>query len=213
MSNLWQFVNSPFFTSIVTLFVGLIAYLLYQKQKKDKKRDIANAIIAEVQYVEKAIDRVKDYVRDTEKSDISIQIIQQNSWATYKHMFSSDFDKDEWKLISEFFNNSFLLDRTLEQSNAVFESNATQIRSNLQRGLADLVEHAVVNMNQENLEENLRLLNERLGYFSSIYEDKKNNFTYTPLKHLNDTRKILEDIQPVSTSTAGAKLKKIAGIS
>jgi len=192
--------------------VGLVAYLLYLKQKRDKKRDIANAVLAEIQYVEKAIDRVRDYVRDTEKSDISIQIIQQNSWTTHKHIFSSDFDKDEWSLISEFFNNSLLLDKALEQSNSVFDSNATQIRSNMQRGLADLVEHTVVGMNQDNLEESLRTLNERLGYFSSIYEDKKNEFTFTPVKHINDTKKILEDIRPVSTSTAGAKLKKLAGI-
>lgn len=82
----------------------------------------------------------------------------------------------------------------------------------MQRVVAVLVEVTVVNMNASNLEENLRQLNERLGYFSSLYEEKKSEFTFTPVKYFNDAKAILEDIKPISTSTAGARLKQLCGV-
>lgn len=211
MSSIWAFINSQFFVSLITLAVGSTAWILYVKQSDDRKRDIANSILSEIQHAEKAIERVKNYIRDTEKSDISIQIIQQNTWMSKKHLFSSNFDEDEWESINSFYSNAALLDDTLRQSNDVFEGNATQIRSNMQRVLADLVEVSVVNMSSENLEQTLKNLNEKLGYFSSIYEDKKGDFTFTPVKYLNDAKRILEDVKPISTSTAGDTLKKLAG--
>lgn len=211
MSNLWNFLNSQFFVSVVTFGAGLVAWFIYKKQRDDKKRDIANSILSEIQHAEKAVERVRNYIRDTDKSDISIQILQQNSWMTKKHIFSSDFDEDEWESINTFYSSTLLLDETLKQSNAVFESNAAQIRANMQRVVADLIEVSVVSINSENLEQSLKNLNEKLGYFSSIYEDKKGEFTFTPVKYLNDANRILEDIKPLSTSTAGDTLKKLAG--
>lgn len=211
MSSIWNFVNSQFFISIVTLAAGLTAWLVYIKQRNDKKRDIANSILSEIQYAEKAIDRVRNYIRDTDKSDINIQIIQQNSWVIHKHLFSSDFDEDEWNAINNFYSNALLLDDTLKQSNAVFESNAAQIRANMQRVVADLTEVTVINMTTDTLEQNLKNLNEKLSYFNNIYEDKKSDFTFTPVKYLNDANRILEDVKPISTSTAGDKLKRLAG--
>lgn len=211
MASIWSFLNSQFFIALITLLTGSIAYGIYRKQRMDAKRDIANSILSEIQYAENALERVKDYIRDTDKSDISIQIIQQNTWTTYKHLFASDFDRDEWKCINNFYNNALLLDETLKQSNTVFNDNAAAIRTNMQRVVADLIEVTVVNMNASNLEENLKSLNEKLGYFSSLYEEKKSDFIFTPAKYLNDAKRTLEDIKPISTSTAGARLKKLCG--
>lgn len=211
MSSFWDFINSQFFVSLVTLGAGTTAWLIYKRQGNDQKRDIANSILSEIQYAEKAVDRVRNYIRDTEKADINMHIIQQNSWGTHKHLFSSDFDEDEWNAISNFYNCAILLDDTLKQSNAVFESNAAQIRTNMQRVVADLTEVTIVNIDSSNLEESLKNLNEKLELFDKIYDDKKNSFIFTPVKYLNDAKQILEDIQSISTSTAGDKLKRLAG--
>ena len=211
MTIIWNFLNSQFFVALVTLAAGTVAWLIYRKQRNDGKRDIANSILSEIQYAEKAVDRVRNYIRDTDKSDINVHIIQQNSWAIHRHLFSSDFDEDEWNAISSFYNNAVLLDDVLKQSNNVFESNAFQIRANMQRVLADLTEVTVVNMDASNLEDSLKSLNEKLGYFENIYEDKKGEFVFTPMKYLNDAKQILEDIAAISTSTAGDTLKKLAG--
>lgn len=211
MDDLWKFLNSQFFIALVTLTAGLVAWFVYSRQRSDKKRDIANSILSEIQLAEKAIERVRNYVRDTQQADINIQILQLNSWSQHKHLFSSDFDEDEWSSINGFYANAALLDQTLRQSNAVFESNAEQIRSNMQRVIADLVELMVVQTNKETIEQDLRQLKERAELFSDLYEEKKKEFTFTPVKYLDDIKRTLEDISPLSTSTAGEKLKKLAG--
>jgi cytochrome c556 len=211
MNSVWLFVNSQFFIALITLLAGSVAWVVYSRQRSDKKRDIANSILSEIQYAEKAIARVKNYIRDTEKVDINIQTIQMNSWALHKHLFSSNFDEDEWNAINGFFSNAALLNETLKQSNAVFESNAEQIRANMQRALADLVTDTVVKASTENLESSLKLLNDRVELFDQIYEAKKKEFTFTPMKYINDAQQILDDMTIISTSTAGEKLKKLSG--
>lgn len=81
MDSIWSFLNSQFFIALITLFAGLTAWIVYARQRSDKKRDIANSILSEIQLAEKAIERVKNYVRDTQQSDINIQILQLNSWS------------------------------------------------------------------------------------------------------------------------------------
>jgi len=211
MSSIWSFLNSQFFVALVTLIAGLVAWAVYDRQRADKKRDIANSILSEIQSAEKAINRVKNYVRDTEKADINIQVLQLNSWSQQKHLFSSDFDEDQWSAINSFYTNAALLDQTLIQSNAVFESNAEQIRSNMQRVLADLIEVMVVQTKKDTIEQDLRQLKERAELFNDLYEEKKKEFTFTPVKYLDDIRRILDDVTLISTSTAGEKLKKLAG--
>lgn len=94
--------NTPLFTTIATLAAGVVAYLVYIKQKQDKKRDIANAILSEIRSAEIAIDKVRDYVRDNEKVDINIKIVEYNSWTKYRYIFSNDLDGDQWREISIF---------------------------------------------------------------------------------------------------------------
>ncbi len=211
MDSLWYFLNSQFFIALITLTAGLIAWFIYGKQRRDTKRDIANSILSETQYAEKSVERVRNYIRDTGQADINIKILQLNSWARHKHLFSSDFDEDEWGAINNFYANAVLLDDTLKQSNLVFESNAEHIRSNMQRAITDLLEVVAVNTKPETIEQDLKQLKDRAEFFATVYEDYKKDFTFTPVKYLEDTKRILEDIQSVSTSTAGETLKKLAG--
>ena len=128
-----EFINSNFFTSLITFIAGVVAFVVYFKQRNDRKRDVANALLSEIRSAERAIEKVRDYVRDTNKSDANIKVLDRISWAEYKYMFSGDLDEDQWKEISEFYSNAELLDDIIRQSNAVFEDNAEKIRSNMQR--------------------------------------------------------------------------------
>lgn len=81
----------------------------------------------------------------------------------------------------------------------------------MQRVIADLVEIMVVQTNKETIEQDLRQLKERAELFNDLYEEKKKEFTFTPVKYLDDIKRTLDDISPLSTSTAGEKLKVLAG--
>lgn len=204
-----EFINSNFFTSLITFIAGVVALVVYFKQRNDRKRDVANALLSEIRSAERAIEKVRDYVRDTDKSDANIKVLDHNSWAEYKYMFSGDLDEDQWKEISEFYSNAELLDDIIRQSNAVFEDNAEKIRSNMQRVLADLIEMSTVN-NNGNSADNLELLDKRITLFEKAYDIKKNDFTYTPVKYVNDAKRVLDDLHAISTTSAGDRIKKLA---
>ncbi|MCA9346709.1 hypothetical protein KC960_04425, partial [Candidatus Saccharibacteria bacterium] len=195
MNSIWDFLNSQFFEALITFVVGLAAWYVYKKQRDDTKRDIANSVLSEIQSAERAIERVRDYIRDTEKTDISIRIIGVNSWTEYRHYFSNDLDEDEWAEINSFYNDAILLDEVLRQSNAVFESNAEQIRANMQRILADLTGNMALSTTAENLESSLKNLNDKATLFDQVYQEKMKDFTFTPVKYMNDAKKILEDLK------------------
>lgn len=204
-----EFINSSFFTSLITFIAGVVALVVYFKQRNDKKRDVANALLSEIRSAERAIEKVRDYVRDTDRSDANIKVLDHNSWAEYKYMFSGDLDEDQWKEISEFYSNAELLDDVIRQSNAVFEDNAEKIRSNMQRVLADLIELSTVS-NEDNDVVRVKLLNQRIDFFDRMYNLKKNDFTYTPIKYLNDTKRVLDDLHAVSITSAGDRIKRLA---
>ena len=204
-----EFINSNFFTSLITFIAGVVAFVVYFKQRNDRKRDVANALLSEIRSAERAIEKVRDYVRDTNKSDANIKVLDRNSWAEYKYMFSGDLDEDQWKEISEFYSNAELLDDIIRQSNAVFEDNAEKIRSNMQRVLADLIEISTVN-NDGDSADNLELLDKRIALFERAYDIKKDGFTYTPVKYVNDAKRVLDDLHAISTTSAGDRIKKLA---
>ena len=204
-----EFINSNFFTSLITFIAGVVAFVVYFKQRNDKKRDVANALLSEIRSAERAIDKVRDYVRDTDRSDANIKVLDHNSWAEYKYMFSGDLDEDQWKEISEFYSNAELLDDIIRQSNAVFEDNAEKIRSNMQRVLADLIELSTVS-NEDDDVVRVKLLNQRIDFFDRMYDLKKNDFTYTPVKYVNDTKRVLDDLHAISITSAGDRVKKLA---
>lgn len=204
-----EFINSNFFTSLITFIAGVVAFVVYFKQRNDKKRDVANALLSEIRSAERAIEKVRDYVRDTDRSDANIKVLDHNSWAEYKYMFSGDLDEDQWKEISEFYSNAELLDDIIRQSNAVFEDNAEKIRSNMQRVLADLIELSTVS-NEDDDVVRVKLLNQRIDFFDRMYDLKKNDFTYTPVKYVNDTKRVLDDLHAISITSAGDRVKKLA---
>lgn len=209
--DIWYFINSQFFVAIITLAVGFTAWILYRKQNKDRKRDIANSILSEIQQAEKSVDRVRDYIRDTGNVEINIQIVRQNSWTSHKHLFSNDLDEDEWNEINNFYDNAELLNETLRRSNMIFEKNSDQIRSNMQEAVAAFSKAAASVYNEQNKEITVRDFNEKLDLFNKFYGDKSKIFTFSPVKYLNDANRILEDIRFISTSTAGEKLKRLSG--
>ena len=86
-----------YLNSVVTLIVGAVAIYVYKKQKLDTKRDAANSILLEIQHAERSIDKVRDFIKK-DSLDVDVIILQADSWIKNKHLFSRDFDKDEWEL-------------------------------------------------------------------------------------------------------------------
>jgi len=214
MDKFVGFFDSNFFQTIVTLAVGLIAYIVYSRQRNDYKKDAANALLLEIQHAERSIARAKDHIRK-DNLDVDLEILQVNSWPAHKHLFSRDFDKDEWDAITAYYNNAQLLDRAIKYNSLGFSNDVEQIRANKQRVLADFTKETIDKMATEpgtSAEDALQAFNKQMELFDKLYMEKQGKYAYKPNKPINDAKIYLEDLQPISTTSVGTKLKKLADV-
>lgn len=212
MKPVIDFLNSNLFQTIVALLVGGLAYLVYLRQKIDNKKDAANSLLLEIQHAERSIARAKEHVRKG-NLEVDLEILQVNSWTTHKHLFSRDFDKDEWDAVTEFFNKAHLLDEAIKYNSLGFTADVEQIRANKQRILADLTKDVIDKLGSADLttEGALQAFNSRAELFDKLYMEKQSMYAYNPTKPINDAKVYLEDLRPLSTTSVGTKLKKLSG--
>lgn len=210
--NIIDILNSNGFQTLITFTVGLTAFGIYFQQKRDYKQNAAKAIVLEIQNAEKVIARVRDSVRNG-RLEVDQTVMLSASWNQHKHLFSKDFDKDEWDEITEFYNKSRLLDEAIKYNSLAFANDVDQIRANKQRVLADyakeLLDKSTNNQGQKT-EDLLLQFNQKLSAFDQIYMNKQGEFAYAPQKPINDAKIYLEDLKKITTSSLGTKLKRIA---
>lgn len=207
-----ELLNSNFLQTAVTLVAGLVALYIYTRQKKDSKRAAANSIYLEIQHIERCIPKVKDAVRQGGLSNLNFNVLREDAWSKYSHMFSADFDKDEWETVTDFYQTARLLDEAITENNKSFGEDVAQIRINKQRAIADITKNTIDESGSENAEAVLENYNQKLDIFDKLYMSRQGDFGYTPVKHKNDAEKCLEDLQRISITSIGSKLKKIIGI-
>ncbi|HPN54781.1 MAG TPA: hypothetical protein PLB52_02505 [Candidatus Moranbacteria bacterium] len=108
----WIFINSQFFTAILTLFVGLLAYIIYLRQKADHKKDIANLILQEIRYAEQKLReaRSRDHVYL-----LAHKLLPTNSWHSNIHLFISVLEENQVDTISRFYSSVEFLDYLIKE--------------------------------------------------------------------------------------------------
>lgn len=211
MSNIANFFNSTFFQTLVTLLVGLIALFIYRKQKKDSKQAAANSVFLEIQHIERSIPKVKDAVRSGSLNHLDLSLLREDAWSKYSSLFSADFDKDEWEVITDFYQNARLLDESIRQSSKSFNEDIVQIRINKQRMLADIAKDTIDNPAPDS-KSTVEQYNTKVEVLDKLYMSRQDDFAYTPVKYVNDAKKCLEDLDRISITNIGLKFKKIIGL-
>lgn len=184
------------FSALSTFVVGSIAILLYVKQRKDQKRDAANVIIAEIRQAERLINQFK---KNGISNDISYQLLPSNNWTKYNYLFINDLDQDEIEQINNFYSQCIVLDKEIDQINISHElKNKSLAMHNYISLIAkeSMGNEEIFKTNKENY---IKLMN-------------KDIFTFRPEAPLVSIAKALNNIDLITTSSIGAKLKKIAQI-
>ena len=211
MDEFISFLNSNFLQTFVTLAVGFVAFFIYTRQKRDAKKAAANSIYLEIQHVERCVPKVKEAVRRGGLGGLNFNILREDAWSKYSHMFSVDFDKDEREAVTDFYQTARLLDEAITESNRSFGEDVTQIRVNKQRIIADLTKDTIDASGTEDAEVVFQSYNQKLDIFDKLYMSRQDDFGYTPVKHKNDAERCIEDFQKISITSIGTKLKRIIG--
>lgn len=201
--------------TVVALIVGGFAWFLYDRKKRDNKKNVANSILLEVRAAEDAIVKIKEAVKK-DNLDIDVSVMSNESWSENKYLFVRNFDEDEWNLISDFYDKSSLIDEAIKYNKSFFASNAEQIRINKQKALAgyadEAVKEAIDKGDASKTEELKELFNLKAKAFDLLYMEIAKEYLYNPVKPIEDTKLYLSNLSNLTTASVGTKLKKMAGV-
>ncbi len=88
--------------SVVTLLVGSIAWIVYWLNKKNEKASAATIIVMDIRHAESVVQSI------VEKNQIDIStkdVLSENNWSKYKHLFANDFSQDDFAAFNRFFES------------------------------------------------------------------------------------------------------------
>ena len=180
---------------IVTLMVGLFAFVLYFLKERKTKTIAAKIIWLEVLSTENRLKELKESgLQYTDKP-----VLRNNNWDEYKHLLIGFFDNDEFVLLDEFYKASEYIEYQrvslllIRQSSALAKGNAIQ---------SELM--ANITKNISNKEEMKRIRSE----FISISDPEAHMFI--PEEPSGLTKKQLETLRFVTGTSTATKLKKIS---
>lgn len=201
--------NSTFLQTLVTFIVGCAALVTYFLQKLDKKRTAALMLLLEIQQVESAVQSAREYIRQGDLEAIDTRLLQSDTWDQNKHLFTKLFDKDEWDVVTRFYNTARLLDNAISHSHAGFDAEVEQIRANRQEQFAEITLTAAQEMaDGKNKIVVMKEFQDKIKFFDELYMVQQNQLRYRPQKLADDAQRYLSELTTISTTSVGQKLKK-----
>jgi hypothetical protein len=195
-------VDPNYFSGLATIITGGVAMWIYFKQKKDSKVQAARVLLMEIRTAEERINQIKEKVQSGFTNDFP-SVFPTKNWKTYSHLFISDFDQDEIKAISSFYDYGDLIEEFAKRNNDFFWLTTEERARVVQQKLADLVVHAKTQTPSIDLE---MLKKELLDVFAS------DPYSYAPQKTIDAIKNYTEKVGTITTTSAGTKLKQLARI-
>jgi len=197
------FINSNYLPSLTTIIVGSIAIFLYLKQKNDFKRDAANIILMEIRDAENKINIIKSGKMVT----VEEILLPTNNWVKYNYLFISDLDRDELDLINNFYNQCVLIDKSLSQLSLTKQ--LEQKSSYIHQKIVQIAwEKSQLQDDNQKIQD---IFNKEKNKFLNLIQNDKYAFIATVPQESIITAS--NNINSITTSSAGIKLKNIAKIS
>lgn len=186
-----------------TLITGGFAIVIYLFQKKDTKKQAARVLLTEIRIAEEKIEQTKDIIESDSSNDLPT-IFPTKNWNKYSYLFISDFDQDELKLINLFYDYGETIEEFAKRNNNYFWITTEERAKVMVRKIANLVNKSLTTTNPDQMVQDKRnYLTKGLDLYNS---------PYVPKKTRDEIKKYLSRMPKITTSTCGAKLKKISKI-
>ncbi|PKD38009.1 hypothetical protein CWO84_22450 [Methylomonas sp. Kb3] len=187
--------NPELINAAVTFAVGLIALIVYGLKKRAEKRNAATIVVMDIRHAEQVVISIleKQVVDRTLKD-----ILLENNWAKYKHLFASDFSHDDFAAFNRFFVACTEIADARRRMLEVFYSNLNSKASVIQQKILE-IDNLMSPEGQAKKQELIAAINAE-------------DFVFEP----NEPRtRILSSLQlmgRLSNTIAFEKLKKLGGI-
>ena len=189
------FFNSNLPSTLATILAALAAFVVYNKQKSDTKRDAAKIILQEIRRAE---DIISDY-KQNGGYQFAKKIIATNSWSKNIHLFVGDLDNDELDRISNLYSTGEYLDTLIKKiSDYTFKEEINTQKITMSPSIAPTkIQEQNQTANSIDIQ-NIPFISQKIRFVKLD----------PPWKARLDI--ITEKLEPIYHSTIAAKLKNIA---
>lgn len=142
IGNLIAWVKNPFqvnyISATTTIIAGLVALIVYWKQKSDRKRAAAKLVYHEIIYA----DQIAKNAGEIEGIKYHLRLLPSQSWYMNKHLFTSHFNREELELIDLFYARGTDIDRLMDaisqQLNGLPSSDLSSMNARIAIGVANV---------------------------------------------------------------------------
>lgn len=179
---------------------------VYKFEKRKEKRDGATIVLMEIRNAESSIRTIKDYGI---RSNVPIAILPTNSWLKFNHLFVKKFDRDELESLNNFYNQCSLAQREVERLNSFVPIAMEEKARVIYPKLLELAEKYANKDAEYNLRDGSDYTLEKKKILATYYGESE---YFLPQQPIDDLLKYVNNIENISISTAGKKLKRIASI-
>lgn len=181
--------------SVVTFIVGLAAFVVYWLKKREEKRNAATIIVMDIRHAEQVVlsilekGKVDNYLKN---------ILSENNWAKYKHLFASSLSSDDFAAFNRFFDSCVEISDATKRMREILYANISAKASIAQSKIFDI--------------ENLSSREGQLKKQKIIDEINAEGFVFDPNDPKDRIFRSLQLMGRLSNTVAYEKLKKIGGI-
>lgn len=208
--SVMDFFDSNFFQTLVVGGAGVVTFIVYLRQKRDKRIQAARLLLIEIRTAEERIAQIKDRVEAGSGDSDFPSVFPTKSWKIYSHLFISDFDQDEIKAIASFYDYGEIIEEFAKRNNDFFWVTTEERSRVIQQKLADLVFHTKYPATppaEESPTPEIHLINLKQSLLDAFAND---TYTYTPVKTINEIKKYIVKVEKLTTSSVGIRLKRLA---
>ena len=195
--DIWEIILN-FFTAFGTILSVGVAVFLFRLKTLHYKRDAARVLLMEIRSAEKTINEIKN----SSSVLIDSSIMPVSSWHKFQHLFVSDLDTDELNSLNDFYNFC-----TLIQSQIILRQNqhSLMLEEKVKLTQAEILRLSVQYSSDESEFNKQKMLILDKTFFP-------NNTWFEPQAPTQRALRYVQNVNLISTSTCGSKLKRIAKI-
>ncbi len=179
--------------SIVTLLVGAVALVVYWLTKRHEKRNAATIILMDIRHAEQIVHSILE--KGTVDSYLK-NIITENNWNKYKHLFATNFSQDDFSAFNRFFNSCVEISEARKNMLEIFNSSL--------RAKAEHIQQLLMNIDDPKTPEGIEKRDK------IISNTNTENFIFEPADPKHRIFNALQLMGRLSNTVAFEKLKKIA---
>ncbi|MFC1644997.1 hypothetical protein ACFL08_03150 [Patescibacteria group bacterium] len=192
-----------YFNGIATILTGAIAWFVYWLKKKNEKVQAARVLLTEIRIAEVNIEKIKDKIDDGKSLDLPL-VFPTRNWKKYAHLFISDFDQDELRMINSFYDYGEAIEDSIKRDDNYFWITAEERGRVMVQKLAKFIDESF----DQDAENRDKYVKDKRDYLSIGFDEY--NIPYYPKRTFDYINKCLPKIKNITTSSCGVKLKKIA---